>query len=564
MGVLKFAAASKKKSPLARARDVYERNPLNQHSVLALSDLFETKGQSKKAEQLWHRFLATEPDSASARINLASLLYRQKRFQAAYEQFSQVGDVGPFAAQAHNGAGACCFAMNAHDLAISHYSKAIKLNNQAPPYYVNLAFALVALEKLADAVEATKLAYTVSSKDASILTSAADHLLQNDAYEEAISLYLEYLELVPTNAQAWSNLATCYRILGQFGEAETAFKQAAAKDPSNPVYLYNLSTVAKAPAVMTCAEGARYAQDSAFQQASYHFALGNAMDGQQDYEQAFHHFEKANAALFGEAPGTGKIASLNLDLAQTEDIVPQAPSPIFIVGMPRSGTTLTERILASHSGVAAAGERNWLKTALLRAHVDRKGSPEARAFRIAENYCAQIPKSLKRTGYLTDKMPLNFRFVKEAALAFPNAKFVHVHRDRRAVAWSNYRTFFTRGGADMGFATHRDMIAKFLQNYGRLVASWQALPKGRVIHLDYEALVRAPEAVTQNLIADLDLPYEAKPSPNTTTNKGIRTASAVQARKKVYQGSSQDWKNYEQFAPDWFDELFRLPLVEVV
>ncbi|MEP5154503.1 sulfotransferase [Planktotalea sp.] len=554
MGALKIEKPARA-STLAKARAMHQRDPYDVGKTLILSDLLEAKGFAKKATDLWLALLEHDPECNSARLNLATLLFRHREFHAAYAHFVRIDRSSGFAAQAHNGAGACCFELKSFDLAIGHYSEAIKLNNRGASTYENLAFALVAIEKFTEAAECFNLAYTVSGRDSSILSAGADLLLKNNAVEDAIALYREYLALVPDNAQAFSNLGAAYRANGQFEAAEQTFVQAVKLDQTNPVFLYNLSTITKSPALQKLTSGVTYQDESAHQRACYHFAMAKDFDLLEEYETAFHHFEKGNDALHSTAPSNGVINPLNLDLGQTQETVADCPTPIFIVGMPRSGTTLVERLLSSHSLIAAGGERNWLQAALQHALVDQDGLPDARAFDIAKRYSANIPKSLKETPYFTDKMPLNFRYVKEAALAFPTAKFVHVHRDPRAVAWSNYRTYFTIGGADLSYSTNRKSIAEFMQNYRQEVASWNCLPEGRIVHLDYEMLVLEPEKETAQLIAALGLPEKEASTKEQRVPVPIRTASAQQARRAVYKDSSLSWKNYQSFAADWFENI---------
>lgn len=560
MGALKLAGPKKrvKMSPLARAKTAHQQNPLDQQAILTLSDLYEAKNLSKKAQKLWLDFLSEQPKEDSARIHLATLLYRQKDFNAAYDQFLQVNSFGSFAAQALNGAGACCYANGNCTAAVEHYAEAIKLNNQAYPYYLNMAFSLVQLEKYDDAVESTRIAYALSARDSAILSSAADNLMQFNGYEAAITLYHEFLEVAPTNAQAHINLGLCYRILGQYAKAEATMEKALSLEPENPVFLYSYAGSVKGPALLKRAESNNFDRETAYQRTCYHFSMAIAQESVGDYAQAFEHFEKANAELFRGAPSFGTIEPTELELSKSSHQVANAPTPIFIVGLPRSGTTLLERIVGAHSEVSRAGERAWLKSAIHHAKRRQEPDPKERAFRVAETYCRQIPPSLKEAKYLTDKMPSNFRYLKLAALAFPNAKFIHVHRDPRAVAWSNYSNYFTKGGSELGFSTHRDSILEYMKNHRREVASWVDLPKGRVIHLDYEALVQSPKEISAQLIADLGLPDEGDLSDKTSSDMAIRTASVMQARKKVYQNSSQMWKNYEAFAPDWFQSITNL------
>jgi len=225
------------------------------------------------------------------------------------------------------------------------------------------------------------------------------------------------------------------------------------------------------------------------------------------------------------------------------------PVPIFIVGLPRSGTTLLERLISQSEGVTALGERDWLARA-----ISQQEGASAQA--VMQAYLSHLPDHAAQTAAFTDKMPHNWQHLGHILNGHSGARVVHIHRDLRAVGWSIYRHFFVNGGALMRFSFSQDDILRMAEIYTKTLRVWDSCFPQQIMHISYEDFVANADQRTAALRAHLGLPG-GLPGAAAALNagQGIRTASALQARKPVYAGSNDAWRAYAQFAPDWFDAL---------
>ncbi len=218
--------------------------------------------------------------------------------------------------------------------------------------------------------------------------------------------------------------------------------------------------------------------------------------------------------------------------------------PIFILGMPRSGTTLVEQILASHSQVYGAGELVLLDQSVntIEWNSTRLSSDQLQSIR--KSYLTGLSKIGASERYITDKMPLNFWWIGFIFAATPEAKIIHVKRDARATCWSNFKHYFSRDGT--GFAYDLQDVTEYYKIYIDLMVFWHEMFPGRIYDLNYEALTVHQEDEIRNLLDYLGLSWEDQCLGFHKTERVVRTASAAQVRQKMYQGSSEEWRKYEK------------------
>ena len=230
-----------------------------------------------------------------------------------------------------------------------------------------------------------------------------------------------------------------------------------------------------------------------------------------------------------------------------------SPRPIFIVGMPRSGTTLVEQIISSHSVVTGAGELNYVSRygSEIATGATHKGPIAISEFRT--KYLSELSKISKKQHFVTDKTPQNFRFIPLICAAFPEAYIIHVQRNAAATCWSNYKKFFTSKG--LGYSFDLRDIVSYYRMYTNLMDLWHSYYSERIYHLNYENLTTDQENETKQLIKNLGLDWEEACLSPHNNKRIVRTASQQQVIKQVYRGSSKAWREYEPYLNGKLDGL---------
>jgi hypothetical protein len=294
------------------------------------------------------------------------------------------------------------------------------------------------------------------------------------------------------------------------------------------------------------------------------FSLAKAFDDLGEFANAFQLYAEGNALrkkqlAYDRLEGTNLFQTLKANYSRIrvlsfalETVTPEQ-TPIFVVGMPRSGTTLAEQIISSHRQVTGAGELPYVSQfgrplAVGQALVDGE---------VLKTFRGQYLEALRQrsdgNAIVTDKMPHNFRLLGLIAAALPEAKIIHVKRDPAAVCWANYTQYFSKDS--LGYCYSLEDILHYHGLYEDLMKFWhQALP-GRIYDLGYERLTEEQDGETRKLIDHLGLPWDdccLSPQDNTRV---VGTASTVQVRQKVYQGSSERWRRYQPFLKGAFDRF---------
>ena len=254
--------------------------------------------------------------------------------------------------------------------------------------------------------------------------------------------------------------------------------------------------------------------------------------------------------LFGQIRNTAlKFKDVVLDVAGE----PVRHTPIFILGMPRSGTTLVEQIVSSHSEITGAGELNYTKQFGADLTVGQKPINFETVQSFRKSYLAELAKRAEGQALITDKMPQNFRYIALICAAFPDAKIVHVQRSAEATCWSNFKHYFASKG--LGYSYNLADTVRYYGLYKDLMHFWSQSHSDRIYHLDYDKLTEDQEPETRRLIEYLELNWEDACLAPQNNKRSVKTASQQQVRQKVYKGSSQAWRKYEPFLDGVFDGL---------
>ena len=294
------------------------------------------------------------------------------------------------------------------------------------------------------------------------------------------------------------------------------------------------------------------------------FALAKMYEDLGELDQSFSHLSEGNTlrkkllrysinqdrALFIKLKETqANVQKNSLEIKQ----VSTEPVPILIVGMPRSGTTLVEQIISSHSEVFGAGELRYVEQFGLNLSINPKTINTEAISEFRKRYKAAISKLSNKQQFITDKMPQNFRFIPLICAAFPEAKIVHVRRNASATCWSNYKQYFGSNG--LGYSYNLKNVVEYYKLYTDIMKLWQSHYDDRIYNFNYEKLTTKQENETKKLIKHLGLNWEDACLSPHKNRRSVRTASQQQVRQQVYKGSSEAWRKYEQYLNGAFDNL---------
>lgn len=452
--------------------------------------------------------------------------------------------------------------------AVEVLARARQLDPAQAAIAYELALALRDLGHTLQALAAVEQALALDPGLAQAYGLRGDLLREQGLLDGSLASYNEALRLAPDAPQALSARGQVLSELGRSDEAAASFEAALARAPHHPSALYGVGRLRRATPGDPLIDAMRKAHAqpglSDDDRSELCFAMAKAFEETGDVAASFAALEEANAcrrsslsyrfdqdqALFesltAAAPGL-MAAGTGLDT------VPGQAVPLFILGMPRSGTTLLEQILSAGPDVQGGGELNFVKLHGFDLATGRTPpSPEAlQGF--AARYLAAIAPLSGGRPWVTDKMPLNFRFVPLICAALPQARILHIHRDPRAVCWSNYKHYF--GARSLGFVYSLDDIVRYYRLYTSMMKLWDELCPGRVMHVDYEQLTTDPETETRAIIEKLGLPWHDAYLAPEQNARVARTASADQVRKPVYQGSSEAWQAFAPLIGSAFDGL---------
>jgi len=492
-------------------------------------------GRVEDAEQLYKLVLGSVPDHFEALNLLAMLKAQTKQFDEAERYLFKALKVRPDNFSSLMNLGSVMQKQGKVSEAEHYYSKAIQLR----PDYAE--------------------GYRIK----------ADLLKNTGKLDAAIRCYRHAVELKPGSAELIFSLGKAYKLMGDIDSAVACFRKALQIRPGYSAILNNLATCKK----FTSTDDADFAAviqalsqvEADSQDALYlNFALGKMFDDCGQYDHAFTHFKRANeikrkTAAFNRAELVDFV-DRNIDVFSKDFFANWKcrgsfdELPVFIIGMPRSGTSLIEQVLASHPRVQGKGElKNIYQIArrLSEAHNESGGYPECipsascgeillQAERYVEEVRAGTANGTLRT---TDKMPFNFKYLGLIALLFPRCRIIECRRNALDTCLSNYFEAYLEGNE---FSYDLNDLGFYYRQYERLMSHWKKVLNIEILDLPYEEFIDDPERYSKRLIAFCGLDWTDKCLEYYKTKRSVLTASAWQVRQPVYKTSRQRWRNYEK------------------
>jgi tetratricopeptide (TPR) repeat protein len=530
--------------------------------AVALTQLARALSAANRAQEAiphFERLLAKAP-SAELLNEYGTLLVGLRQYLPAARCYRDALARVPTDAGLHANLAHALHCLGDFQGAMQHCRRALELDSRLAQAYLHLGNALLALNLMSEADAAYRQGLAIAPEHAALHCAHAMVERALGQIEPAEASARRSLALRPGAADTLALLGSLAIDHGRFGEAEKFLNQALALDPELPEALTSLTAVRK----MSSADAAwRAAAERVLARGlpvahaiNLHHALGKYCDDVDDREAAFEHHRLGNELArrsrfrYDRAEATQRvtrtIAAFDRDsLAALKPGGVAGERPVFVVGMPRSGTSLTEQILASHPQVYGAGELLYW---IFAADAERAAARDQRAATIAElgrTYLAGLATRAPDAARVIDKLPVNFANLGLIHAALPGARFIHLQRSPLDTCLSIYFQGFS---ASLSYATDLGDLAHYYHEYRRLMAHWRAvLPPETLLEMRYEALVEDPEAWSRRMLAHIGMPWDPRCLEFHRTERPVLTASNWQVRQPLGKHSIDRWRRYERF-----------------
>jgi tetratricopeptide (TPR) repeat protein len=502
-------------------------------AVVTANSLF-AEGETHAAEQMVRRFLLQHPDHIEAMRLLARIGLHLEVFDDAEFLLENVLELAP-------------------DYHAARY---------------DYAQALAGLRRHVDSLAQVRRLLLIEPHNPLFRALKGNALIGLGDYAAAISLFCELREETPANPTLHLAIGHAHKTVGHQQDAIESYRRAASVRPTfGDAYwsMANLKTY-RFTDVEIAQMRAQEASRSTPVADRYHFcfALGKALEDRAEYEESFRFYERGNALKRAELRYDPDAFERNIQrqaelctrefFAAREGLGSPDLSPIFIVGLPRAGSTLIEQILASHSAVEGTKELADIPRLVQQLNgrqsdESKRGYPAVLAEldavelrRLGESFLADTKIYRQGKPYFIDKMPNNFRHIGLIHLILPNAKIIDARREPMACCFSNFKQLFASG---QEFTYGLEEIARYYRTYVGLMSHWDEALPGKILRIQHEEVVRDLEGTVRRLLAFCGLPFEQPCVEFHKTERSIRTASSEQVRQPIFKEGLDQWRNFE-------------------
>jgi tetratricopeptide (TPR) repeat protein len=519
-------------------------------------------GQLDDAVTRYNAALWLNPDHADSRNNLGAALAALGRIDEAILQYQRALALRPDDADANGNLGVALAAQGRFEDAVTHYGRALLLNPTHAGVYYNLGIALAALGRIDEAIRYYQRAVELKPEYADAHNNLGNTLAALGRSDDAMTHYAQALAINPDHAEAHNNLGNIFREQGRFSDAAAHYTRVIAIQPDRAEAHFHraeIKTFHQGDEDLTALEKLAHRETLPPRKGPFiHFALAKALEDSGDYPGAFRHLRTGNLL---------KRAQINYDETAVADnfrrieamfdqsLFERFPAagdpsstPVFVLGMPRSGSSLIEQILASHPQIHGAGELTDLETAMRNI----LGAPypqcvadlDATALRdIGRDYLARLSARAPGKARIVDKLPGNFFYIGLIRLILPNARIIHTLREPNDTCVSCYSKLFASGHF---FSYDLSELGRFYRRYSELMNHWRrVLPPQSILDVAYEDVVDDLEGQARRLVDFCGLPWDDACLNFYKTSRPVKTASAVQVRKPLFRSSLQRWRRFE-------------------
>jgi tetratricopeptide (TPR) repeat protein len=528
-------------------------------------------GKREEAIASFERALVLKPDNAKAAIILGNLFFKERDLDRAHAAFERALQIKPDYSEARSNLGHCLVIQGNAEEAVRTFEQVLRQNPNYQHAIEGLVSAYRALDRLDEIVSERRKLVALRPQEPTLWVELGVSLQAIDRHGEAIGCFEKALEIDPKCAAAHARIGWAMLESGKMDKALPEFTKACALDPRSPFFWHLLTRsrkVVRGDGSLEALEGLLREQASLPppDQVFLHFALGKALADVGDDKRSFEHYLEGNRINRSQIRFDEKRVLAKID--RTVEVVSSAitqrstpgretsPVPIFVLGMPRTGSTLVEQILAAHPRVVAVGEATALRD-VVRAYDAKKevdypdwlpGLVQADLDDIGNEYIERLVRVVRTRdpeadfgslSHVTDKMPGNFLFLGLIHLALPGARVIHTRRDPVETCLSCFRIIFD----SLNFTNDLAELGRYYRHYERLMAKWrEALPGDLVLDVDYEELVENIEPVARRILRHCGLEWNDACLSFHSVDRPIRTASVTQVRQPLYATSVKGWR----------------------
>lgn len=535
------------------------KQQLRRAAALEQAVACERARQFPQAEQIYLGLLRDDARDAEAGLRLAELYRATGRGEQALPILSTVAALERLAPATLNMLGIAWHRLGCLPEAKQAFERALQLRAGAVDVRYNLGLVLRDLGQAREAGDCFAKVLDARPDNPQALLQFGIALREAHRLQAALEVFQRVATAAPGSAEVQRYLALTYVDLGQIDAAIRCWEKALELEPNCSLSHLRLSHLRKRGHDIAALEAAHARATQPADRIHIAFALGKALEDAGEYDRAFGYLLEGNQlkrrqfrysldewrAFFDELKD---IFDADFLQQQAEAGV-QDDTPIFIVGMPRSGSSLVEQILASHSAVFGAGELKLLPQ-LCADGARRRGRPFPGYFRemsesdwagLGREYLDALRQRSPDTPRITDKLPENFRFIGAIHCALPRARIVHCRRDPLDNCWSMFKNLFAEGHP---YCYDLEELGRFYRYYQDLMQHWHAVLPGSIYDVDYEKLVADPEREIAALLAWCQLPFEQRCVDFHRNERAVATMSAAQVKQPIHRDSVASWTHF--------------------
>lgn len=538
-----------------------EKSKKEQEQIAQLFALHRD-GKFEECERKCSLLLAEFPVLAPVHNLLGCACMGQNKIEQALEAFNRAVAIDGRYISGHFNRGIALLRLGRYEESVESLAEVVRLDPGNLEARCNRGIAFNYMSRYDDATEDLKKVVELQPGNIEALDALAYANEKMGHIDEAKALYTKVLSLNDKNFNAIVNLGRVNSVLGNNEEAIELYRRSIIVNPNNArAYLFYSRLVKFTPEdpyilpLMEQIHKQRKLHDRGHVQLC--FALSKAYEDIGRYDESFAVLKEGNdlqkELVNYNILGLAQLVQYVMDgfeRSQRQYFPDEFPEddiqPIFILGMPRSGTSLVEQIVSSHSKVHGAGEldkvRQLVYEIIFKNNQVRVFNSEERK-RFHDQYLGYLGSLNSSEKIIIDKMPQNFLYIGYILSAFPRAKIIHLNRDPIAVCWSMYKRYFPASG--MNFTYDLSDLAAYQQLHDKLMRFWHRQYPGLIYEIHYEKLTENQEEETRNLLDYCGLEFEASCLEFHKTARNVKTASLGQVRSQIYTGSSQSWRKFE-------------------